>query len=352
MSSIEKLTPMHGEATANDDSLAGGHENHSVSPVTKRKGSAWFSFRNIGAIYVWLLLIVVFSIWAPHTFPQYATIREVLNENAIVGLAALSLVLPLASGVFDLSIGWNLGLCNVVCAWLIVTAKIPIGEAILITVGLSLLVGVMNGIVVVAAKIDAFIGTLATGFLLLAGITLVAGQTDIVGQQLDGGFFYDISNTQVGGIALPVFYMVVVAALIWIVLEFTVVGRWLYAVGFNPEAARLAGIPVRKLQFMVLLTSAVIAGGVAGVATTSQISSGDSGVGSPYLLAAFAAAFLGATQLKRGRFNAWGTLIAVLLLGTGTVGLGLATTASWAPSVFTGVVLLLALGVTKAETAG
>jgi ribose/xylose/arabinose/galactoside ABC-type transport system permease subunit len=351
MSSTEKMTPNRSTESSLGEASTSGGGNHGTSSAIKRKGSAWFSFRNIGAIYVWLLLIVVFSIWAPNTFPQYATIRQVLNENAIIGLAALSLVLPLASGVFDLSIGWNLGLCNVVCAWLIVTGKFPIGEAILLTVGLSLLVGVMNGIVVVAAKIDAFIGTLATGFLLLAGITLVAGQSNIVGSQLDVGFFYDISNAQIAGISLPVIYMVVVAALIWMVLEFTVLGRWLYAVGFNPEAARLAGIPVRKLRFMVLLTSAVIAGGVAGVATTSQISSGDSGVGSPYLLAAFAAAFLGATQLKHGRFNAWGTLIAVLLLGTGTVGLGLATTASWAPSVFTGVVLILALGVTKAENA-
>jgi ribose/xylose/arabinose/galactoside ABC-type transport system permease subunit len=317
-----------------------------------RQRLAWASFKNIGAIYVWLLLIVIFSIWVPSTFPVYATVKEILNEDAITGLVALALVLPLAAGVFDLSIGYNLGFCNVLCAWLLVSGGLSVPLTLVITVAAALLIGVLNAVVVVVAKIDSFIGTLATGFLLLAGITVVAGQTEIVGPKLSSGFFEGIANSGIAGIDYSVVYMIIVAAIIWVVLEFTVSGRWFYATGFNLDAARLAGIPVKRLRFIVLLISALVAGGIAGIAVTSQIASGTSTVGPPYLLNAFAAAFLGATQLKQGRFNAWGTLIAVLMLGTGTVGLGLAGAPDWASSVFTGVVLLAALAVTRAERSG
>ena len=312
----------------------------------------WLSFKNIGAVYVWIVLIIVFSFWAPDTFPTIITVRQVLNEQAITALMALSLVLPLASGVFDLSIGYNLGLCNVLLAWLIESKNVPVGLALVFTLMTALVIGIANATVVVKARIDSFIGTLATGSLMLAVITMIAGSTEIIGNKLSTGFFSAIANKSVSGVNLSVLYMLIVAAIIYVVLEFTVVGRWLYAAGYNPDAARLAGIPVNRLRVMVLVVSAVIAGAVAGIALTSQISSGTSTVGPPYLLNAFAAAFLGATQLRRGKFNAWGTLIAVLMLGTGSVGLGLVGAPSWAPSVFTGVVLLLALGVTRAESAG
>ena len=94
--------------------------------------------------------------------------------------------------------------------------------------------------------------------------------------------------------------------------------------------------------------SAFIAG-IAGIVLASTLGSGDPTAGNPYLLSAFAAAFLGATQLRGGRFNAWGTLIAVLMIGTGIIGLGLASAPSWAPNMFTGIVLIAALAITEQE---
>lgn len=322
--------------------------NRQLSGPAKQIG-ARLSFRNIGAVYVWILLVIVFSFWASDTFLQWDTVRQVLNQNAITALVALSLVIPLSAGMFDLSIGYALGLCNVVCAYLIVRAEFSVGAAIGLTLLTACVIGLLNATIVVQFKIDSVIATLATGSLLLAGITLTSGQSEIVSSKLTTGVFADIANAEVGGISLAVVYMLIVAVAIWFVLEHTVAGRWFYATGFNSDAARLAGIPVRRLQFISLVVSAVIAGGIAGIAVTSQIGSGSTTVGPPFLLNAFAAAFLGATQLRAGRFNAWGTVIAVFMLGTGTAGLGLAGAPVWAPAVFVGVVLLLALGVTRAE---
>lgn len=321
-------------------------------PVAAQGGRRWakaLSFKNIGAIYTFIGIVIVFSFWAPKTFPTYTTVAQVLNENSITGLMALSLIIPLSAGVFDLSIGYSLGLCNVLVAHLIVGDGMSPWLAIVLTLVCAFGIGLLNAIVVVIFKIDSLIATLATGSLLLAGITIVSGQTEIVGPGLSNGIFEELGNVGVHGIDLPVFYMLVVALIIWFVLERTVGGRWLYATGYNPDASRLAGIPVNRLRFISLIVSALVAGGISGICVTSQIAAGSATVGPPYLLNAFAAAFLGATQLRQGRFNPWGTLIAVLLLGAGTTGLALANTPSWAPSVFTGVVLLVALGITRAE---
>jgi ribose transport system permease protein len=139
--------------------------------------------------------------------------------------------------------------------------------------------------------------------------------------------------------------VLIVAIAMWFLLEHTATGRRLYATGFNPDAAKLAGVRTERLRFASLLVSGTLAG-ATGLVLASNIGSGDPSAGTSYLLPAFAAAFLGATQLKHGRFNAFGTLIAVLLLGTGTTGLGLASAPQWASDMFVGVVLIASLALT------
>jgi ribose transport system permease protein len=304
------------------------------------------SFKNIGAVYVWLVIIVVFAIWAPDTFPTWQTAKTVLNQNAISGLVALALVVPLSARVFDLSVGNAMGLCNVIIAWLLVNQGVPIVPAILLTILAGVLIGLVNAAVVIGGKIDSFIATLATGSLMAAATTMISSDQAIIGEQLNGNFG-KIATTDIGGVALPVFLMLLVAAGLWYLLNYTTTGRRIYATGFNEEGARLTGIRTKRLRFSALIVSGTVAG-VGGVLLTSQVSSGSPDIGPPYLLDAFAAAFLGATQFG-GRFNAWGTVIAVLLLGTGKTGLVLVGAPVWAPSMFAGVVLLLALGLTGLE---
>ena len=156
------------------------------------------------------------------------------------------------------------------------------------------------------------------------------------------GSFTNIAQKAFGGLTLPVFYAVVLATIIWYVLEHTATGRRIYATGFNKEATRLASVRTERLRFGSLIVSSTLAG-FAGIVLASNLGSGSPTAGTTYLLPAVAAVFLGATQLKHGRFNAWGTIIAVLILGTGTTGLGLAKVDQWAQDVFTGVVLIAAL---------
>jgi ribose transport system permease protein len=308
---------------------------------SKRVGRG-LSFDRIGAVYVWISIIVVFSIWIPSTFATGTTVKQILNSDAISGIAALAITIPFCARVFNLSFGYVMSLTGVTAAHFIAIGwGIFPSVAIALVIGLAM--GVINGIVVVVMRIDSLIGTLATGSLMAAFITLTTQDIPINNPKL-GGAFSEIGQTAIGGVALSVLYCFVIAFAMWYYLEHTASGRRLYATGFNLDAARLAGIRVNRLRFGALVTSGFVAG-FAGIVLASTTASGTPDAGNDYLLPGFAAVFLGATQLN-GRFNAWGTIIAVLLLGTGTVGLGLASAPAWAASMFVGVVLIAALAVT------
>lgn len=304
------------------------------------------SFQNIGAVYVLVVIVIYFCVTSSE-FRTLTTFKEVLDTNSITAIAALGLVLPLSTGVFDLSFAYTMSLTGVTSTYFIVTGGMPVWLAVLLSLLIAIGIGLGNGFVIVGLRIDSFIGTLATGSIITALATAITHDSEISGPQLQGAFSR-IAGGAWRGFTLPIVYMLLLALIIWHVQERTATGRRMYAVGFNRETARLAGVKADRLRFASLVVSAFVAG-VAGIVLASSVESGSSSGGTPYLLTAFAAAFVGATQLKRGRFNAWGTIIAVLLLGTGIVGLADAGGALWSQSLFTGVVLIAALAITSYE---
>ena len=336
------LTEVHETAT-DAPAAAAPPPAREPTPRSKRVLQG-LAFDRVGAVYVWLGIAVLFSLWVPETFPNLATAKQILNNNAITALAALSITIPLASRVFDLSFAGVMTLTGVAVAHFIAKDGIPLVPAVALALGIGLGVGVINALVVVVMRIDSFIGTLATGSLIAALVTMITKEVPITDATL-GGDFSKIGQTNIGGVTLAVVYCAVVAIAIWYLLEHTATGRRLYATGFNPDAARLAGVRTDRLRFLSLVASGGLAG-LAGIILASTLGSGSPTGGTPYLLPAFAAAFLGATQLKHGRFNAGGTIIAVLLLGTGVTGLALANAPQWSGDMFVGVVLIAALAVT------
>jgi ribose transport system permease protein len=320
------------------------------APVPRRSPFAdLLGPKRIGAVYVWVVIAIVLVLLKPDTILTSSTLTQILNNSAITGLAALALLVPLAARTFDLSIGFVMSLAGVTTAHFCATGM-GVLPAILLGIAAALAVGLINATVVVLMRVDSFIGTLATGSIVAAFITMVTKEQDITDVKLTGGFS-KIGQTDIGGVTLPVLYALIVAVLLWVFLEKTTTGRRIYSVGFNPEAAKLAGIRSDRLRFASLICSAGIAG-VAGIALASTIGAGSPSAGQSYLLPAFAAAFLGATQLRPGRFNSMGTVIAVLVLTTGTTGLALVLAPAWAADLFTGVVLIAALTITGAERRG
>jgi ribose transport system permease protein len=184
----------------------------------------------------------------------------------------------------------------------------------------------------------------------VAAITsALSGDQTITGRV--AGNFTKLATTNLSNIQIPVLYMLIIMVALGYWLERTERGRQLYATGFDTETAKLTGVPVPRLVSASLLTSACISG-FAGMVLAAQVSAGAPDAGAAYLIPAFSAAFLGATQLRGGRFNPWGTVIGVLLVGTGNVALLIVGGPTWTPELFEGMVLIAAVALTAIERDG
>jgi ribose transport system permease protein len=301
------------------------------------------SFRNISAIYVFAVIFVVFSLWVPDTFLSGDTWRALISSQAVTGILAVGLVIALSAGAFDLAIGTTLGFGSILVAWLLAKRGIPIVPAIVLTVLAGAAVGVLNGLLVVKARIDSFIATLGMSSILLAMIAWVSSSQQILGLS---NSFQKLGTTDIFGLTLPVYLMLAIALVAWYVLECTPIGRHVYATGGNTEAARLAGVRTSAVVVVALVACGAIAA-FSGLLVSSALGTGDPTIGPAYLLPAFSAAFLGSTQFRGGRFNVWGTVLAVYVLATGVKGLQLAGAPIWIPDLFNGVALLLAVGLAR-----
>ncbi|MGY1616114.1 ABC transporter permease [Geodermatophilus sp. SYSU D00691] len=290
-------------------------------------------------LYVWALLIVVFAIWVPDTFLRFQNVQIIAGTEAITAMLALGIIIPLAAGVFDLSFAGVCGMAVAVTAWAQVNGYHPLVSAVM-AIAAATFVGVVNGFVVVKLKVSSFIATLGMSSLLLAATYWI-----VDGKQIVSGFsetFLELGNTRFLGIPLPFYAMLVLAAVIYILVEYLPVGRYLYASGGNPVAARLAGVRVDRIVYGSLVASSLIAG-IAGVVLAARIGTASPDIGPSYLLPAFSAVFLGSTQVKPGRVNVVGTLIAIYLLATGVKGLQLAGAPTYTDDLFNGAALIIAV---------
>jgi ribose transport system permease protein len=305
------------------------------------------SFRNASAVYLLLLLFVVFSLWEPGSFLTAQTWRSLLDNQAISAMAAIGLVLPLSAGVVDLAVGSEVGVGAILVAWLLAHTGLPIAAAVLVTLLAGAAIGVIVTLLVVRARISSFITTLAMSSILLALIDWTSGSQQILGL---GTSFQQLATGELLGVTYPVYVLAVLCLIVWWLLDRTALGRRVHATGGNLEAARLAGVRTSRIILFATVGCGVITA-AAGVLASSQLATGDPTISTSYLLPAFAAAFLGSTQFQGGRFNVAGTLVAVAVLAVGVQGLELAGAPIWLPNLFDGAALLLAVGLAQAQAA-
>jgi ribose transport system permease protein len=296
-------------------------------------------------LYLYAAAFALFSLWIPQTWLSGITHQSVLNiAFAIPGLVALAVLIPLVGGTFDLSVAGVMSASAVTTTSLMVNQDWSMWPAVGLGMMVALVAGLVNGVLVVVVRINSFIATLATNAVLAAFAQWKSGGIQITGLATE--FTQLGTRTMAGGIQVKVLYLAVVALLVWYVLEHTPAGRYLQATGDNPSAARLAGIRPSRYVFGSLIASACIAG-VAGILQASSTGAGSATAGDAFLLPAFAAAFLGATQFKQ-RFNVWGTLTAIWVLASGVQGVTLAVGSySWLNNLFFGIALIIAIGSTS-----
>jgi ribose transport system permease protein len=313
------------------------------SPREPRRVVRLLSFKRLSAIYIFVALFALFALWVPHTFLSLATWRSLLDSQALTAMAALGLLIPVSAGAFDLALGAEIGLTSIFVAWLLVDHGVPVALSIVLTVVLGAGIGGVSALLVGALQMDSFIATLGVQSVGFACTEWLSKNAQILNLPAK---FTDFSTRRIGGVTVPVFIMLAVATLIWYVLENTPLGRRVYATGGNEAAARLAGIRTRRVLAGAFISCGVISAGV-GLLLTSRLGTGDPTSGPSYLLPAFSAVFLGSTQFRAGRFNVWGTVLAVYVLAVGVTGFQLAGAPVWIPDLFNGLALILAVGLGK-----
>ncbi|WP_159502253.1 ABC transporter permease [Microbacterium sp. 18062] len=303
------------------------------------------SFRNISAVYIFIVIFAVFAIWIPDRFLQPGVWRSLLDAEALTGIAAIGALIPLVAGSLNLAVGAQVGFSAILSAWLLSRAGLPIALQLPAVLAAGAAIGLVTALVITRLRVDPIIATLGMSSILLAGMAWVSGSQQILGLGPD---YRLLATTQIAGITLPVYILLLVAVVSWYVLERTPAGRRMYAVGFNPEAARLAGVRVERVRIGTLTAGGALAA-LAGALLTSRINAGDPTVGPGFLLPALTAVFLGSTQFRGGRFNVWGTIVAMYVLAVGIKGLQLAGSPRWVNDLFYGLALLLAVALSQWE---
>lgn len=289
-----------------------------------------------------LLLILLFSLLLPRTFPTLLNLRSIISDKAIIAMLSLAAMIPMASGRIDLTVGYGIVLWHILAISLQTAFGIPWPIAMLVVILLGVLTGFINGWLVEVARIDSFIATLGTGTVLYALAMWYTGGRQVVGVLPEG--FLSLNGTMLFGLPITGYYVVVLALAMWLVLEYLPIGRYLYAIGANPKAAALNGIPVQKFVMGAFVASGALTA-LGGVLLASKLRIGQASVGLEYLLPALVGAFLGSTTIKPGRVNVWGTIIGVVILAVGISGIQQFGGSFWVEPLFNGVTLLVAIGI-------
>jgi ribose transport system permease protein len=290
-------------------------------------------------LYLWAAFIIIFGVLRPSLFLTSATVHSVASQQAVAAMLALAILMPLASGAYDLSIGANINLAAVLVSIMQVSWHVNMVLAIVLTVLVGVVIGLINGFIVVKLHVSSFIATLGMATVIAAVQTIVTNNLEP--NPVISKTWSNLTQYTVGGFQIIFVYLIVLALIMWWVLDHMPIGRFTYAVGSNAEAARLSGVRVGKYAWISL----VVSGGLCSFAGVCYASfSGPSlTFGEALLLPAYAAAFLGCTQIKPGRFNVWGTMIAVYVLATGVIGIEYLTNVQWLNDMFNGVALILAV---------
>ncbi len=332
--------------TATTESHSGIDTNGSAaspeSPAVSRTGLLGLS--RFALPIILLLLVVVFSAMRPDTFATLGNLQTVLSTQSVLAILALSALVVLIIGEFDLSIGYQLGFAALLVPGLSSIQGLSLGLSIVVAVAATTAIGFVNGLFVAKVKINSFIATIGMGALISAAM-LWYSEGAVIFEGVPPELL-TIASGDLVGIPLPVLYVAVLAWILWVVLQRTPFGRHMSAVGGSRDAARLAGVNTDLVTIVTFTITGMLAG-LAGVLQAAQLGTGNPAVGPPLLLPAFAAVFLGATSFAVGTYNVAGTITAVITIATGVAGLALLGVPQWVDPFFNGAALLVAVTATR-----
>ena len=294
---------------------------------------------NVGILSVLVLLCVIVSI-ATSKFLKPNNLISVLRQISINAYIALGMTLIIILGHIDLSVGAIVAMSGTLTVGFIVTQGLPIPVAILLGILLGMVAGLISGMIVTYFRVPAFIITMAM-MNVCSGVAYVysGGQAT----RINDDFFSAIGTGYLfNTIPLPVVYMIILIIVISFLLGKTKFGTYVYAIGGNREAARLSGVPIKKVEIAVFTISGVLSA-FAGLVLCSRMYSGQPSVGNGYELDAIAACVLGGTSMSGGKGRISGTIFGAMVIGVISNGLNLIGVSSYWQLIVKGLIIACAV---------
>lgn len=306
----------------------------------EKEKSSKFNMKGFVAKYGVIIGLVIIMVYFTVMKAKFLTLDNMLNmlrQTSINGLLAIGMTFVVLTGGIDLSVGSIVGASGMFAALVARTATgMPWYLAVLVGLGIGLLLGAVNGVIISYLKVPAFIATL--GMLSIArGVTFMASDAKPVPGLSTG--FLKIGGGSVGIIPIPIIILILVLIVSYVVLYKTRYGRYIFATGGNPVSARVSGINVKAIICSVYMISGVLAG-LAGVILTSRVTSGLSQGGNGYEVDAIAAAVIGGNSLSGGRGRLWGTIVGFLIMGVMNNGLDMMAVSSYWQLVIKGIIII------------
>lgn len=303
-----------------------------------------FQLERFGLVIVWFAIILLFGALRPDTFLTWSNFSTIFGSEAVLVIVTLGLVVPLTAGDFDLSIAQVLTFVSMLTAILSAKLGVPLWVIIPLALALGATVGLLNGALTLFFRVHSLIVTLGVG-TFLHGLTLWISDSQTIGGVARGLMQWTIIE-RLFGIPVAFYYAIGLAAAMWYMLSYTAFGQQLLFTGRGREVGRLSGIPVSRVRLLSFVISGMM-GALAGLIYTGTTGSANPSSGTTLLLPAFAAAFLGATCITPGRFNPWGSVVAVYFLVTGINGLSVLGFRTFVQDLFYGGALVVAVMVSQ-----
>ena len=315
-------------------------QQHERGPSRNRWNGIGYRY---GIVLVWVAIFLLFSVLSPGVFLTTNNLSAMLSSQASLILLSLSVLPVLAAGEIDLSIAGVMTIAATTVGQLNGVWKIDIAVSIVAALAISVLVGLVNGLLTIRVGVASIVVTLGMSTLLVGLSVWLSNTLTITGVSPELGRFV---NTPVLGINLAFWISIAIGILLWYAYRHTAVGRHIVFIGQNAEVARLSGLPVAKLKLGAFVVTSFLAG-LSGVMVVSIAGGLQPTSLQTLLLPAFAGAFLGSAIIDPGSHNPIGTIIAVLFLATGINGLILLGAESWVNNVFYGAAVILAVTISR-----
>ena len=298
------------------------------------------NFKNYGIFVVFIVLVIILMILSPNAFAKPRNLINVVKQASINGALACGMMFVIIAGGIDLSAGSVVALSGVVAAYLAQMQGIPIFIPILGALGTGALIGLINGFGAAYAELPPFIITLATMSIVRGAALILSGGSPVFGlqEQFEGIAGISIANV----IPILVLYFLLIAVFSGFILNKTVFGRHVYAIGGNSITAKVSGINVKSMLLRVYIICGVFSG-IAGLLIASRTMQGSPTVGVGYEMDAIAAVVIGGVSMSGGSGKWYGTIIGALLLALISNGLDILGVSSNFQQIIKGIIIAVAV---------